>query len=734
LSILLMHLNEPDPLRGAIVDKLEELPQNIWQQSHLDSLAQIIHAVVNAFDTSSFTVGALSLLMVKLFAYAPEWSATQFASIVQAHGLTFTYKGVDRFSDADVRRFAPALRPILLSWAENKNETALNDALSLLGKRVHVFDELLDALELLLHRGTSFEFGNTILSNLIKYRPARTAQLIPELLQGDRNWITYPAVSTYLFQQRQDLLTPFLGQRKYSKLFNDPRSTNFRRQWREHAPLTRGFARWTSRQQTIFAHTLLKEIHDETNDQQTIIRAITQLTALPAIPAKHLITLTNSQRPIVRDAAMIHLSRLDTSQGIPLLLKALHDQRAVRAIYALRPFLLTIPVQQALAILRTIPFTKVTVAKEKVRLLGELPGEEAYQELLALDAQELHRDVRVALLRALWFHLERDETWHILEREARSTDIILALSTVRMSIDYEKAKEYRVRERIRRRRQRSLYAMSSFSWLAEWNPLTMASLSGEYLSPKAQQRLMLLFASLLDRPEIEVRASVLRDCTRLAGADEGQRLLSRLLEALHSDNEDICTAASKAIFGTCVADDAPLIAQAVERLLPHRRALQTALQVLQEALFAQKRQLLPAIRAILDTLATDPVTIKLRIDLAIALLPWDEIAALLEMAVTREELHAGALNQVCNKLHTIIDRYTRTRRSDVKNMLYLEKRLSASHDERLRRIALAALITQSNLPEGWNEEQRARLQIYRADPSVLVRATAQFTFPPVKEE
>src|SRR5260221_7174136 len=94
--------------------------------------------------------------------------------------------------------------------------------------------------------------------------------------------------------------------------------------------------------------------------------------------------------------------------------------------------------------LRSVPLTKVTVAKEVVRLLGELPGEESYQELMAVDGQQLHRDVRVALLRSLWNHLDREETWRILEREARSPDMTVAVSTAHMSIARDSRHEQQV--------------------------------------------------------------------------------------------------------------------------------------------------------------------------------------------------------------------------------------------------------------------------------------------------
>src|SRR5207248_5728831 len=83
---------------------------------------------------------------------------------------------------------------------------------------------------------------------------------------------------------------------------------------------------------------------------------------------------------------------------------------------------------------------RVTVAKEVVRLLGELGSEEAYRELLALAARDLQRDVRLALMRALWGFADRVEAWAIMEWAARSGDAALAAAVVaipaaRLSVD-----------------------------------------------------------------------------------------------------------------------------------------------------------------------------------------------------------------------------------------------------------------------------------------------------------
>src|SRR4029079_2186662 len=81
---------------------------------------------------------------------------------------------------------------------------------------------------------------------------------------------------------------------------------------------------------------------------------------------------------------------------------------------------------EVLALLGKAPMGKVTVAKEVLRLTGEQAGEDASRLLLALDRSDLHRDVRIALLRALWDHLDRPEAWAIFERAAADPDWVLA--------------------------------------------------------------------------------------------------------------------------------------------------------------------------------------------------------------------------------------------------------------------------------------------------------------------
>ena len=112
-------------------------------------------------------------------------------------------------------------------------------------------------------------------------------------------------------------------------------------------------------------------------------------------------------------------------------------------------------------------------------------------------------------------------------------------------------------------------------------------------------------------------------------------------------------------------------------------------------------------------------------------LPWHEVADVLIAAA--DGLHADALKRACELSGSMIERYRADNEAGSQGILRLEEKLAASRDERLRRIALAILISQAGANRSWSTEQRARLEIYRADTSTLVAAAAQFTVIPATE-
>lgn len=640
-------------------------------------MGQIIRDTLDAADQSSATIAAAERLIVALLPYHPTWAANWLATLVQERGRVSFYKLGDRLSDADVCRIAPMLLPVLQSWLTRERESHLIAVAQSLGRRLRVFDGLVDILERVLNDTRTSRIASSALGLIAQHRRSRITSLIPELVNSDPSWVTQCVVYTYLHRRRQDLLTPFLGQKAYSGRFSTGKT-------RFVLPLFGGFYRWTPTQQLLFATTLTEVTGDSVRDSPAIINSISQLAALPSVPPTRLIELASAPRQAVRDTALQALGRLDAGQGVPTLLAAMEDDRARIAIYALRRSLLEMPISQALPLLRSVPLTKVTVAKEVVRLLGELPSELAYHELLALDGRDLHRDVRVALLRALWSHLERTETWSILERAAVSPDAALATIVGRIP---------------------------AFG-----------------RSPDVQRRLVALLATLLTHPEPKVRLDVLKRCAQLPIADTEQILLPRLLEAMGSSLPDEVTAAAQAVFATYSGENAHLVGLAVKRLIANRRALQTTVRALLTALTWSRGQLLPTARAVLEALATEPLTVSLRVELAIHALPWNELTALLKRLTASSEMHAEALALAIRTIQSA------SSRSNVADLEQLEAALANSSDEQLRRLALAALVAQSQSPRGWDDERWSRLRSYRTDSAPMVAAAAQFTLPPVEHD
>jgi hypothetical protein len=674
LQIVLDRRHEQDPVRQAMLQAVAELPPGRWEPVHLPVLSQIVRAALDAADCSQATAATAERLVIALLPFHPDWSTQTLAILGRERGWLSSYTLEQRLSDVDVQRIAPALLPVLQAWQPRERDNAIFRAAAMFGRRLRAFPALLDILE--QYTGDSRAWvASQALHQMARYHRTRLPARIPALLREDPSWITQPIVYTYLHRWRQDLLTPFLGQTAYSGRFSTGKT-------RFVLPLCNGFYRWTPEQQSIFAAVLEDVIHDEQRDSPALFMAINQLAALPALDPTPLVQLADlhATRLAARDVALRALGRLDAGQGIPTLLGALDDDRARIAIYALRRALLQMPATQALALLRGVPSRRVTVAKEVVRLLGELPGGVAYTDLLAMAGADLHRDVRVALLRALWDHLEQPETWPLLEQAATSDDAAIAAGVIRIPADRR--------------------------------------------SPEVLRRLARLLATLLGHPAPQVRLDTLQRCATLPLSDPDRVLLPPLFQACNSPLPDERTTAARAVFATYAGRDAGLVGDAVRQLLPNRRALVTMVRALQAILPWYRGHMLPTARAVLTVLARDPLTAVLQVEVAVSALLWNETLDLLRYWAATDVLHADIVTAAVSAIQAS------AHRADPADLAAVETRLRGEADPRLRRIALATLVALTQSPRGWDAERLARLQAYRADPAPLVAAAAQFILPP----
>ena len=697
LAILGTRRNEQDPVRHRMLSGLAALPPGLWQPESLDPLGEVVQATLNAADLSHATAQAAERLLVGLLPFRPDWGAGWLAKLVQARGQVNLGQLETRLTTGTAATLITALMPVLRSWETREREGQLVAASRSFGRFVNDAPELLGLLERLVQSSATTWTGVGALGVLAEHAPERFSALVPRLLRQDPSWATQPLVYDHLHRYRQDLLTPFLGRQSFRGRFSTGRT-------RFVLPFAEGFQRWTLSQQQVFAQTLIEVSRDSVRDNPGVFFALRQLAALPSPvgsgasqarpsllsrltgiarfsedpPLSRLIQLSDQKNEnlALRDTALGMLGRLDAGRGLPALLETLDDDRARVAIYVLRRPLLELPPEGALSLLLQVPRAKVTVFKEVVRLIGDLPGEAAYRALLGFSDLELHRDVRIALLRGLWNHLNRPETWPLLLAAASSADAALSDGLVRLPAQHVRP-EYR----------------------------------NEYLA---------LLTALLTHPDPLVRLGTLRSQTGVADPD--RRLLGVLLKGLASPYAEEVQASARLVFASYTGRDAPAVAAAFSELLLWRRALVGAVNGFQAAASAARLKAVPLVQAILTALATDPLTLHLQVRLAVSTLGWTELGELLLGWAVGGQLHADALTEAVN---AVMGARKRTDASEVETL----ERLLAAGPPEARRLALAALVLGAQAPGTWTPERLARLRKYRADPSVLVASAAQFTLP-----
>ena len=677
LRFLLDRPNEQDPVRQRALEALAELPPSRWKPEHLVDLGRLVQGTLEAADVSPTSAAAAERLVVAVLPFHPKWAARWLATLAADRG-SVTFQGLDhKLTDEQVRELAPTLAEVFEAWEQKERGDEILTAARSVGRRLAAFDALSDRLENLIYETQDNHGAESALRLLMEFRKDRFRRVVPALLAKDPSWVTRPVVHDHLHRSQQDLLTPFLGRRRtFTGRFSTGRNKYL-------VPFRDGFERWTAAQQRAFEYTLRDFIGTKGRETPAVLYAIRQLAALPDVDVGRLVELAEriDVKRGVRDTALRALGRVEGGRGVPVLVNALKDKhRGKVAIYALRRSLLALPPGQALATLKEVPTGAVTVEKEVVRLLGELGTLEAFAELLARNKLDPHRDVRAALLRAMWGYLERKHAWELLAEAVRSPEPALASVAIRTPANR--------------------------------------------LSADAQALLAGLLAEALGHPEPQVRLATLRRCEELPISDPGRVLLPKLLEGIGSEVRAESAAAAKAVFATYAgAESAGTVAEAISKLLLNRRALKTAVTALEDTTDKGASRVLPTVRAVLKAMEPDRLTVNLRVRLGASALPPAEIGTMLGRLVDHGLLHADAVSAA---LHAIRS-YRGAARAE--HWEYLEKVLVRSPDDRIRRVALEALIAAARASDGWTEARKSRLQAYASDTSPLVSAAAAFTFP-----
>lgn len=676
LEFLESRKNEPDPVRMAFVLSLAELPPGIWKESHLAGLEQVIRGALNAKDLSPSTVAYLGSLIVALVPFHLDWAGKWLATILKERHYLQLGDQTSRLNDAHVKALSPHFVPVLRTLQKMEKERAILSLAGTFNRRLSQFKELEDMVEELVLSASNVYVSQQALGIVFAHCKGKLEELIPRLLRKDPTWFQDYNVRRYIHSCRQDLLTPYLGQRAFKGRFGTGKTCVVPR-------FDGGFQRWSREQRRIYEKSLesLASDRDE-HSVGDIFLALDGLSTLPDASIETILRYARLKEPdkqAVRDRAIYCLSRLDNGGGVKELIDCLSDERARSAIYVLREALLEMERDEALDILTDAPRRQITVAKEIVRLIGELRSDNAFVTLVEINQTELHRDVKIALLRALWNFLDRDETWNILEATARQSDRSVALHMVRI-------------------------------------PSTR-------ISVKAEDRLVELLASLLSFEEPMVRIAVLNRCRTMPVSDRHSKLKEGLLQSMTSKNSSEFSAAIHALLITYGVREPDSIEAAVTKIHKNRRVLDCFVTALISSFKQQGERLLPAVKAAMAALEEDKLSISRQLSLACQTLPFDEVVSYIEKIHANGSMHPMALMTTVGAIELA------GRRADSENLIMVEEAFADHQSEELRRVGLAALCALSSSSRGWTRECLNRLERFRKDDSAMVAEAAQFVLP-----
>lgn len=418
--------NEQDPVRLAAVEALARVSPVQVGDEHLDDLQALVAVVVDARDSSPATIQMLVNLAFRVLGASAQLPHSPlFRFVLQALDDLAGPSGAISFHHLD---------PVLHAGAE----TALIDALlarlerDAAHGRYHLALSLAQALG---KRGWSHEGLQALVgrataaaSDAIVRRaiyvwladPRARRERVARLLAGDESTVALPVVLGALNRSRQDLLDIVLRSRPLRGRFlnGDVR----------YVPvITEGFERWLPRQCEAYQSALQALIAASATAVWSRAGAVRALARLPQIGADALRPHIGSDDVAVMEAALSGLAWTDRpGDAFDELLAHAGSDRARVAVYAATRCARFVPRRQlGPSLVRAIEGegVKVTAQKEAVRLLGAHRPPGSGDLLIGLGSQDdLHRDVRIAVGRALRGLLDDDRVWELCDRLASGPD------------------------------------------------------------------------------------------------------------------------------------------------------------------------------------------------------------------------------------------------------------------------------------------------------------------------
>ncbi|MCL2716890.1 MAG: hypothetical protein FWD68_20630 [Alphaproteobacteria bacterium] len=662
LKFCLERENEQDPVRLAMFNALAELPPLRWQADHLPFFTALIDAALRARDCSHPTMTAATRWLMGIIVLHCGFVAATLPRLVERMGEMASpgwRYWESRVTDRQMVVIAPQLINLMKTWIKRERAHFAVQLILCCGRRAKAVDLFADLLTALTDDRRSSTARSGLDSLIWIGHRKRVAELIPRLIAKDPCWIHVDAVVRHLHRHRQDLLTPFLTARVYRGRFSSGTGAFVPR-------FEGGFYRWSAAQQRIYAGALDGILQSPKRNAWELYRTISMRASLPSADLACVIDLAalNAADRALSDKALEALGRADAGRGVAALLHALEDNRSRVAIFALRRALLNMPVSKALELLGKVPASRITVAKEVIRLAGELKTAAAFEFLGEFAADgDLHQDLRIALLRAYWNYLDRDEVWQVL-RDAARAESAIARSTIRI-------------------------------------PQTGLSRSG-------QQALTDHLALLLGHRDAQIRKETLERLIAVPVGRGGPALSAALKGLLNDIDPDVTGLAARTLLACDAREQPQQLAESFARVeraeslvaivsayqswqwWAAAQGLEESASLLMEALLARRWHPGQALR--LAFLILKPLACRTaveRFDAAGLLHPGavqDAIAGAAGIAARTSPLHLAAL----------------------------ERSLGSSASVAMRRIGLALLCVQGG-GAGWSEATRLCLDAYRDD-------------------
>lgn len=678
LALVDKRSKEPDPVRGAMLEALGNLPPSIWKDEDLPGFERIFRAALKATDCSMQTVLHIERLVLRIHPFHPEWAAQQLVALIDERKQLLHYQLWPFLNGAQVAQIDALVKPILSTWIK---QGAPHQVTTLVHKFQHRLEHAPNMLALLEQIALDKEIHSAeqAVRILGQEKAGYITALAPKLVKQDPSWIYVDVISLNLESRNPQLLCDTLAKSKIKGKF----STGKDLPW---ITLRNLFVLWSEKQQQVMEQYLDRLLARVEHDSYVQTEVIYTYADLYALPPRTLLKLAQPARKadepvrdsIHRDLALYALAHLDSSQGVPVLIEALSDERAHTAIYALRSQLLQLDKRQALEYLKAAPLKKVSVAKEVVRLIGELGNDEAYAELLRLNTPDLHRDVRWALNRALWKYLDREQTWQILQQSMDSQDAVLVGSV--LSFDLSQA------------------------------------------SAEQKQRYRQFFEQGLQHGEVKTRILALNTLQQFALNHDFAQLYPLIVAEASSPYQLVREAALELIFSNNNRNPDVLIKQAIEAVLPDWKLTHHLLRTLTSNVSYVREYAAVA----LPYVANQPL--HARNYATLASFTFD--GSILEQVV--EHLHEQ------NLLHTdvmqcLIQYISYSYWRPITGEQQLFEQWFAHSDERVRRLAFA-LWNLFAARQGWTEELQAIHQQFCQDPAPLVASAALDTFPPDQDD